>query len=563
MIFALVVLSIVGFGAWFLLADSLSAKEELPKMHKTKLGSFVHDITNNGSVESSSNVEITCRVKSDKSSGSTILKIIPEGTVVKEGDELVVLDSYPLEKEKLSQQIVCNKSEADVIQATNVYETAVIAKKEYIEGTYKQEVETIESEIFVAMENLSRAEEYLKHSQRLFAKRYVTEAQLEADRFAVEKAKKDLAAARTKMNVLQKYTKVKMVNQLEADIKTSEAKLKAAQTSHDLDVEQLQRLKEQITNCTLTAPQAGQVVYASESKSRHREAKVIEEGAIVREGQAIIRLPDATKMQVKTDINEAKVTLVKEGMAATVILDAFPDRPLEGIVGKVNEYPEPTGWFGSSSRVYETTVKILETHKDVRPGMTAQVKIHVQRIPEVMHVPVQSVFEHGGKFYCVIHEDGKLKHHEVKIGETNDKVVIIREGLKVGQEIVHHVNAVRERLNLPKLKETDGRPGNGRPPRAGGAKSSPGAAGKPPAKAAHPPQGGGSSASRAGQMFQRFDKNGDGKLQMDEMPEQMRPMLKMADKNGDGAVDRDELTALRDKMGQGGPPGGGRPGAKP
>jgi HlyD family secretion protein len=544
LVISLAVLASLAFGGWFLMADSFSVKDVPPRMYEVKLGEFVHEITNRGSVESSSNVEIDCKVRSDKSSGSTILKIIPEGTEVEEGDELVVLDSYPLQKEMLTQQIVCNKSKANVIQSTNVYETAVIAKKEYIEGTYKQEVQTIESEIFVTMENLSRAEEYLKHSRRLFAKRYVTEAQLEADQFAVEKAKKDLAAARTKMAVLGKYTKMKMENQLEAAIRTAEAKLEAATASHDLDVEKLKLLEKQIGNCTILAPQAGQVVYASQSKGHRREAVVIEEGAVVREGQAIIRLPDSSKMQVKAAVNEAKVTLVKEGMAAIVRLDAFPDVALEGVVDKVNEYPEPPGWGSSSSREYKTTVRIIDKHNDLKPGMTAEVRIQVQRIPKVLNVPVQTIFQHGGKFYCIFYEKGKLKQHEVKIGPSNDKVIVILEGLTAGQKIVHHTAAVRDKLNLPKEEK----PTNGRLPHIDGKEGSPG---KKPGGGSRP------KAPNLGQIFDRLDKNKNDKIDADEMPPQMKTGMKNADTNGDGAIDRQEMTAAMARFGK------GRPGGKP
>ena len=62
-----------------------------------------------------------------------------------------------------------------------------------------------------------------------------------------------------------------------------------------------------------------------------------------------------------------------------------------------------------------------------------------------------------------------------------------------------------------------------------------------------------------------FDKNKDGKVDKDELPEQMQRILRRADTNGDGAIDTEEAQKLGEQFqrGQGEAPrgpGGGRPG---
>jgi len=69
-----------------------------------------------------------------------------------------------------------------------------------------------------------------------------------------------------------------------------------------------------------------------------------------------------------------------------------------------------------------------------------------------------------------------------------------------------------------------------------------------------------------GAMLERMlamDRNGDGKLSADELPERMKPMLERADSNKDGFLDRGELQAMasqRQQPGPGGPEGGRPPG---
>ncbi len=49
-------------------------------------------------------------------------------------------------------------------------------------------------------------------------------------------------------------------------------------------------------------------------------------------------------------------------------------------------------------------------------------------------------------------------------------------------------------------------------------------------------------------MIQHFDKNGDGKLEADEIPPRMQKFMSKVDANGDGALTLDEMTAARDSF---------------
>jgi Ca2+-binding EF-hand superfamily protein len=67
-------------------------------------------------------------------------------------------------------------------------------------------------------------------------------------------------------------------------------------------------------------------------------------------------------------------------------------------------------------------------------------------------------------------------------------------------------------------------------------------------------------------MLSQFDKDGDGKLSNEEVPERMRPLMSGADEDGDGKIDRSELIGAMSRMpgrgrGPGGPDGAGGPGA--
>src|SRR5262249_23099267 len=148
---------------------------------------------------------------------------------VEKGELIARLDKSALENEYNQQQITCNASNAAVIQAERALATAQIARREDLDGTFRQEEQILLGEISVAEENLRRAEDYAGYSEKLAAMDFVTQLQLEADKFAVEKAKMDLATAKTKIEVLREFTRAKMLTQLDADIKIAEANLASNQ----------------------------------------------------------------------------------------------------------------------------------------------------------------------------------------------------------------------------------------------------------------------------------------------------------------------------------------------
>jgi hypothetical protein len=189
------------------------------------------------------------------------------------------------------------------------------------------------------------------------------------------------------------------------------------------------------------------VVYASPSGPWRRDSEINKEGNTARERQVLIRLPDPKQMQVAGMVNESRVSLVKAGQPATITLEAMPSRVFNGTVKQVNDYPEPDGMMGSMAKEYKTIITMDDLdslppnlRSGIRPGLTAQIKIDVtdpslEETPVL--VPVQTLFEHAGKYYCITCEAGNWEKVEVEVGATNDKEVVIKKGLDVGKRVVH------------------------------------------------------------------------------------------------------------------------------
>jgi len=440
-----------GYYVWGRLRESV--KVDPPQMVAVRQDTFVHEILGRGSVDSAQNEEVRVRVESAGQGGLTIETVIPEGTLVKKGDQLATLSSSWLAEQTERQLVVVISSRAKLGQSQAELKTAELTLTEYKEATFIQNRKAIENEIFTATEQVKTQEDNLVHANRLYERGYIKEAQVVAYEVEYEKAVKTKEIAEIKLDGLKTFTKNKMETQYEAAVETAKAKVEADEQTLQIDNARLEHLQRQLANCTIYAPSDGQIVYYMPRWGG--DENLIREGKRVLDKDILFQLPDPNQMQVKGLINEANVRHVSPGQKATIRLEAFLNRSFEGEVTQVNAYPEPAGWMGGGtmSKEYLTTVKILNSPEGVKTGLTAEARIVVNEIPNALLLPTQAVFRHGEKMYVLTFKEGKWDKVEVKTGHANDKDVVILEGLNEGDEVVLGAWVHRDKVDLPKVEE--------------------------------------------------------------------------------------------------------------
>ena len=129
--------------------------------------------------------------------------------------------------------------------------------------------------------------------------------QLQGQKFAVESALKDLDLKRTQLDTLDQYKRTKKLQELESALAAAKARLAAEDASLKLEKDRLDRDEQQLENCIIRAKSEGMVIFPSAAE--WKETPDIEEGAVVREQQTLLMIPDLGKMQVKVGVHESKV----------------------------------------------------------------------------------------------------------------------------------------------------------------------------------------------------------------------------------------------------------------
>ena len=356
-------------------------------------------VSNKGALESSKNQDVLCQVEGS----TTIIMILPEGTKVKKGDLVCELDSASLNDSLTNQKIATQGAEASFQNAKLTREVAEIAVKEYEEGIFLQDKATCEGEIKLAQSDLARSSDRVDWAVRMYEKGYVSKAAKVSEELNFQKANFALEQAQSKLHVLLDYTKGKTIKELRSEVEKARSDELAKEQTFQLEKTKEAKLVKQITNCKLFAPGDGIVVYANDTlRSSFNDAPQIEEGAAVRERQKIFSLPDITRMQVNTKVHESQIDKITPNMKAKIRVDAFSETELEGTVLDVAPLPDPNSIFSSDVKVYTTRVKIDNPLPGLRPGMSAEVTILVDRKENVLSVPVQAIIEYSGRDHVAL-----------------------------------------------------------------------------------------------------------------------------------------------------------------
>ena len=90
-------------------------------------------------------------------------------------------------------------------------------------------------------------------------------------------------------------------------------------------------------------------------------------------GTTLLTMADLNLVQVSTPVDETDIGKIQPGQAATVTVDAYPNRPFSGSVLKI----EPKDTVQQNVTMFPVRVRIDNHNGLLRPGMNADVEIHV------------------------------------------------------------------------------------------------------------------------------------------------------------------------------------------
>lgn len=413
-------------------------------------GDVITTVEAEGFVESAHNVEISCQIDG----GSTILWIVPDGTQVKAGDELVRFDSSAVEDLLSQQAIVVERARAAQIAAEHELAAARLALPEYIEGTFVELGDEAGAAIAKAENDLYMARQGLAAAKRLMRRGYLTATQVEATQFAHDRAVLQADIARRAKTVLETYNRPKMTQDLESRLQTAAALVRSTTAEYQLAQTQLARYHRQLEHCVVRAPSNGLAIHANDPGRRSGEGPQIELGALVRQRQNVIWLPDLSKMRVRSLVHESSVLRVHRGQRASVQVRG---RELPAAITEVANQPAPTRREQQHLKYFVVSALIDEPSPGLRPGETADLTVLLDYRPDVLRAPLETVVKQDDDMFVWVDHEGALEPRRVELGAFGDDMAEVRCGLTEGERLLLNPRDQFPHFGAPRLESDLGR----------------------------------------------------------------------------------------------------------
>ncbi|MFM2375164.1 MAG: hypothetical protein RLZZ165_261 [Bacteroidota bacterium] len=380
----------------FMVLTGCGGDKSAEVLQRPQEGKFEVVVTTTGELQAQNSVDILGPSGARKAGifQLKITRLAPEGTVVAPGDVVAELDKSEIVAKLREVEINLQKFQSMVTQAKlDCTLTLSQTRDELVNLRYAKEQRRLEKD----------ESTYESPSTR-------RQAEIEYEK-AVRNYNQSMANYETK-------------------VKQATAKMREAEADLFKEQQRFQEDQEILSQFTILAPEPGMLIYAREWDGKKRVV-----GSTVSPWDpTVATLPDLTKMQSVTYVNEVDIQKVKAGQSVRVSLDANPDKRLTGEVTSVANVGEQRP--NSDSKVFEVKIKIHERDSTLRPAMTTSNEIIISTLENARFIPLECVHVLDDSIaYVFKRKGGSTIRQEVKLGAENENYVIVEKGVEMEDEL--------------------------------------------------------------------------------------------------------------------------------
>lgn len=354
-----------------------------------KKGTFMEELTEQGSVQAVNSISITAPVISYRYGSLKLARIVEDGAEVEKGDTIMIFDPSEIKRA--------------IIQAEQQLE---IAKAEYekLKSSQQSEIEDLEADLELARisQEISRIN-FETATYEPEATRKEIKLKLESATIALDRAQEQIENKKVihKEDLLQKSLTINQLTSTLADANTSMKSLFVVSPANGIAIKEQNWSTQQKWG-------VGDQPYS---------------------GSKLIELPDLSQMRAEVKINEVDISKVLPGQRVEIRPDAFSDSAYTGKVELVANLAQNID-YRSKIKIFPVQIRIDGQSKTLLPGLTISCKILVSEIPDVLFIPLESLFNEQGIDYVYIKSGSGFKRRNIKTGKVNTDYAIVTEGLE-------------------------------------------------------------------------------------------------------------------------------------
>jgi HlyD family secretion protein len=332
-----------------------------------------------------------------------IIKLAKTGTMVKAGDVVVQFDGSTLLRTVQEKQSELRQANAEIEQ-----------QKAQTRITDEQNA----TALMKAQYDLERAKLEVKKGDT------IPRIQLEQAKLAVGDAEQRLKEIQAK---------------IKSDNTAAQAALAGRQRKREKALTDLERAQRGLQNLEMRAPVAGMINVLPNPRSGGffgGSEQEFREGDRAWAGAAVIELPDLSSIHLEARLDESDRGRLNRGQEAAVKIEAVPDREFKASIDSISVLARvdfSSGW--PPPKNFDLRLVLLETDQRIRPGMTAVARIATDRIPNVVLVPSEAVFQKDGEPVLYVLDGSMFVERAVQVSRRGKEQTVITAGVDPGARV--------------------------------------------------------------------------------------------------------------------------------
>lgn len=375
------------------------------RLEELKAGDLQEFISAPGAIEPKTKVELSAKI-----SARVVELPFKEGQQVKAGDVVIRLDAKEMESRLKSVKANFLAQQAQI----EVTKTQIASRKAQIKGTQA---------------SLEQAKKDYERQKQLLATGDISQSVYDLARQKFEELESQLQSA---------------LFQIEAE----EKGLIVAQHNLEAQKAQIEEAQDALEYTTIRSPIDGVI-----TRINAEVGEMVMTGTMNNPGTVIMIIADLSKMLLVAQVDEADVGKLALGQEASIRVKAFWDQIYTGKVDHIsltNDNSQTTG-----TKYYRTEILIEGDVSRLYSGLTADVDIFTQKHTNILKVPSQAILTRKADelpaeirtnplvdtnktdvtvVFC--YKDKKAIAVPVKIGPGDTTHIMIKEGLKIGDQII-------------------------------------------------------------------------------------------------------------------------------
>ncbi len=203
----------------------------------------------------------------------------------------------------------------------------------------------------------------------------------------------------------------------------------AANTRKKSAAANLEVMRHTLENAFMKAPFDGII-----TSKNHDEGDIINPLMGIGGAPSVLTIMDIRKVKILLDVPATAIEKVRKNLPCRVMVESLPGETFQGTVYSKNLAADP------ASKTFRVEIEVLNPGGGIKAGVFADVFVETHRKENVLLLPMPALLQEGNITYVILYNNGSARYKNITVGQKNEHLFEVVEGLHEGQLVVSDGN---------------------------------------------------------------------------------------------------------------------------